>query len=428
MTYKDSIALSWKNVKGNKLRTAITVIIMALGIFALILIITSIKAASNSLTTSFSTMGANSFSLRFKDRNIRFGRNNSSDKSRKESKTNLRQRKSNYGINIDYLQAKAFKDRYEFPGAKVSMAVRANSGIVANIGSKKTNPDVSLFGGDENYLELNGYTIAFGRNFTLGEVEAGNNVCIIGSSVAEKLFETNPAKAIDAVINVDNKPYRVIGVLEDKGSSAFFNTGRVIITPVNNVRKYFASNNASYIVAVNVQDLKMMDAAIGEAKATFRPIRKLAIKDEENFFIDKSDSIAESLLTNLGFLEKGTIGIAFITLIGAAIGLMNIMLVAVNERTKEIGLAKALGGTKVDIRRQFLFESIIISLMGAVAGIIAGVLVGNIVAVLLKTGFVIPWGWVVAAILVCSGVGLAAGLYPAHKASKLDPIDALRYE
>ncbi len=428
MTYKDSIALSWKNVKGNKLRTAITVIIMALGIFALILIITSIKAASNSLTSSFSTMGANSFSLRYKDRNIRFGRNNSSDKSRKESKTNLRQRKSNYGIDIDYNQAKAFKDRYEFPGAKVSVALRAASGIVANVGSEKTNPDVSLFGSDENYLELNGYTIASGRNFTLSEIEAGSNVCVIGSSVAEKLFERNPAKAVDAVINVDQKPYRVIAVLEDKGSSAFFNTGRVIITPINNVRKYFAGNNASYIVAVNVQDLKMMDAAIGEAKATFRPIRKLAIKDEDNFFIDKSDSIAESLLTNLGFLEKGTIGIAFITLIGAAIGLMNIMLVAVNERTKEIGLAKALGGTKVDIRRQFLFESIIISLMGAVCGIIAGILVGNIVALLLKTGFVVPWAWVFAAILVCSGVGLAAGLYPAHKASKLDPIDALRYE
>ena len=146
------------------------------------------------------------------------------------------------------------------------------------------------------------------------------------------------------------------------------------------------------------------------------------------FYVDKSDSIAEALLTNLGFLEKGTIGIAFITLIGAAIGLMNIMLVAVNERTKEIGLAKALGSTRKDIRSQFLFESVIISLMGAVAGIIAGILVGNVVALILHTGFVVPWGWVIAGIFVCSFVGLGAGLYPAHKASKLDPIVALRYE
>jgi putative ABC transport system permease protein len=154
----------------------------------------------------------------------------------------------------------------------------------------------------------------------------------------------------------------------------------------------------------------------------------LSVKDADNFYIDKSDSIAESLLTNLGFLEKGTIGIAFITLIGAAIGLMNIMLVAVNERTKEIGLSKALGATKMTIRAQFLIESVIISLLGAVAGIIAGIILGNVVALLLNTGFVIPWGWVIAGILVCFIVGLIAGLYPAYKASKLDPIVALRYE
>lgn len=138
--------------------------------------------------------------------------------------------------------------------------------------------------------------------------------------------------------------------------------------------------------------------------------------------------MAETLLKNLSFLEIGTIGIAFITLIGSAIGLMNIMLVAVSERTKEIGLAKALGCTAKDIRAQFLYESVFISLMGAAAGIVAGILVGNLVAILLKTGFVVPWGWVIAAIVVCSLVGLAAGLYPAYKAAKLDPIVALRYE
>jgi putative ABC transport system permease protein len=171
-----------------------------------------------------------------------------------------------------------------------------------------------------------------------------------------------------------------------------------------------------------------MDMAVGEATATFRPIRKLAVTDAENFFVDKSDSIAQSLLTNLGFLEKGTIGIAFITLIGAAIGLMNIMLVAVNERTKEIGLTKALGGTRKDIRSQFLFESVIISLLGAFAGIIVGVLAGNLVGLVLKTGFVIPWLWIFIAVVVCTAVGLLAGLIPAIKASKLDPIVALRYE
>ena len=427
MNYFDSLLLSWKNIRGNKLRTAITVIIIALGIFALILIITAIQAASNSLTASFSTMGSNAFSIRYKERNLNFGHRGRSAASR-TSKKNLNERKSSMGIPISLDEAKLFRDRFSFPGAKVSVALRGPSAIVVNTNHYKTNPEINVFGGDINYLELNGYKIAYGRNFTPTETESGISVCIIGNGVAEKLFAENKAKAIDALVSVDHIPYRVIAVLEDKGSSAFFNTSKVVITPFNNVRRIFASQNSNYNLAVQVDDLKKMNFAIGEATAIFRPIRKLAVKDADNFYIDKSDSIAESLLTNLGFLEKGTIGIAFITLIGAAIGLMNIMLVAVNERTKEIGLAKALGATKATIRSQFLFESILISLMGAVAGIVSGVLLGNLVAVLLHTGFVIPWGWVIAGIVVCFVVGLLAGLYPAYKASKLDPIVALRYE
>ena len=426
MTFKDTLALSWRNIAGNKLRTAITVAIMALGIFALILIITSIKAASNSLTTSFSTMGANSFSLRFKDRNIRIGGGRQRENT-KTSKSALRVRKSNMGKIITYDEARAFKEQYNFP-AKVGLSLMGPRNIVCNTDRKKTNPDVTVLGGDENYLELNGYKIEFGRNFTEGEVESGRSICMLGSGVALKLYPENPAKAIDKVVSVDHIPYRVIAVLEDKGSSAFFNTSKIIVTSYNNIRRLYSSQGSSFNVVVMVPDLKLMDVAIGEAKGTFRPIRKLDVKDEANFYIDKSDSIAEALLTNLGFLEKGTIGIAFITLIGAAIGLMNIMLVAVNERTKEIGLIKALGGTKKDIRAQFLYESVLISLLGAVAGIVSGIILGNVVAVLLKTGFVVPWAWVIAGIFVCSFVGLAAGLYPAYKASKLDPIVALRYE
>lgn len=428
MTYKDSLSLSWRNVRGNKLRTAITVIIMALGIFALILIITAIKAASNSLTSSFSTMGANAFSIRFKDRNNQFGGGSRSRTATHITKTALRQRKSTTGIPISFEEAKLFKERYNFPAAKVGIAIRGASGVVVNTNQRKTNPEINIFGGDESYLELNGYDMEQGRNFTVTEVEAGRNVCMLGNAVATRLFPDNTAKALDAVVNVDHIPYRVIAVLKDKGSSAFFSTSKVVITPYNNIRRLYATQNASFNVAVMVTDLKLMDMATGEAKGTFRPIRKLDVKDEDNFYIDKSDSIAASLLTNLGFLEKGTIGIAFITLIGSAIGLMNIMLVAVNERTKEIGLSKALGGTRKDIRSQFLFESLLISLMGAFAGIVAGILMGNVVAIFFNTPFVVPWGWVITAIFVCSFVGLGAGLYPAYQASKLDPIVALRYE
>ncbi len=427
MTNKDSLSLSWKNVKGNKLRTAITIIIMALGIFALILIITAIKAASLGLTNSFSTMGANAFGIRYKDRNINFGGGGRGGDTKK-TKAGAKEKKSNTGIPISFDDAREFKKRFVFPGAKVGIALRGANNIIVNNSTKKTNPDVSVTGGDENYLELNGYSLAYGRNFTSTEVDAGRNVCLIGSGVAQKLFPDNNAKAIDAIIQVDHIPYRIIAVLEEKTSSAFFNTSRIIITTVNNVRRQYATQNSSYTIAVMVNDLKMMDMAVGEATASFRPVRKLAVTDDDNFFIDKSDSIAQSLLTNLGFLEKGTIGIAFITLIGAAIGLMNIMLVAVNERTKEIGLTKALGATRKDIRSQFLFESVIISLLGAFAGIIAGILIGNLVGLIFKTGFVVPWMWVAIAVIVCTAVGLLAGLIPAIKASKLDPIVALRYE
>jgi len=427
MTFVDILSLSWKNISGNKLRTSITVIIIALGIFALILIITAIKAASNSLTSSFSTMGSNAFSIRYKERNFNFGHRQRSAAS-KSNKKATQERKSTLGMPISLEEARLFNERFSFPSSKVSIALRGPTGIVVNNNRFKTNPEINVFGGDENYVELNGYQINYGRNFSTTETNAGSNVCLIGNGVALKLFPDNNAKAVDAIISVNHIPYRVIGVLADKGSSAFFNTSKVIITTYNNVRTVFSTSVNSYNIAVEVADLKMMNLAIGEATSIFRPIRKLSVKDADNFYIDKSDSIAESLLTNLGFLEKGTIGIAFITLIGAAIGLMNIMLVAVNERTKEIGLSKALGATKMTIRAQFLIESVIISLLGAVAGIIAGIILGNVVALLLNTGFVIPWGWVIAGILVCFIVGLTAGLYPAYKASKLDPIVALRYE
>jgi len=422
----DSISLSYNTIKSNRLRTAITVIIIALGIMALIAIITAVEAVNQSLTKSFSTMGANAFSLRFKERNIRFGGGPNRGDAKKTSRNSIA-KASSEGKLITFDEARAFKQLYNFP-AIVGIALAGPNGIIVNTDTKKTNPDVRVTGGDENYLALNGYDLSYGRDFSAMDVETGTSVCIIGNAIAQKLYGENVGKAIDKIINVSNNKYRVIGILKDKGSSAFMNADKVVITTYNNIRRIFGSENKSYNVAVMVNDIKLMDVAIGEAKGSFRPIRKLDIKEDDNFYIDKSDSIAQSLMKNLGFLKYATLAIALITLIGAAIGLMNIMLVAVNERTKEIGLIKSLGGKSAEIRAQFLWESILISLMGAVVGIIAGILFGNIVALLLKTGFVVPWAWVIAGVVVCSLVGLVAGLYPAYKASKLDPIVALRYE
>ncbi|MGN6264884.1 MAG: ABC transporter permease [Ginsengibacter sp.] len=424
MRLKDSLSLAFRTIRSNKLRTGITVAIIAFGIMALIGIITAIASMNQSLTENFATMGANSFSIRYRDFQIRMGGNR---EVKKTDTRNLKTKKSNERKIISYQESRMFKRQYSFP-ARVSISLPGPQSIIVMNTKVKTNPNNSMIGGDENYLLQNGYTLAGGRNLNNLDVESGRSVCILGNSVAQKLYGDNTLKALDQTIKSDGIKYRVIGVLKDKGSSAFFNADNIVLTSYNNIRRLFPTDGLSYNIGVMVNNINQMDAAIAEAKGTFRPIRKLAIDEENNFYIDKSDSIAEVFKSALGSITTAAAFIGLITLIGAAIGLMNIMLVAVSERTREIGLVKAVGGKSKNIKAQFLFESIFISLIGAVLGIILGVIVGNVVGLFLHTGFVVPWGWVIIGIVVCSAVGLFAGLYPALKAARLDPIVALRYE
>ncbi|TDH25506.1 FtsX-like permease family protein [Segetibacter sp. 3557_3] len=424
MKLSDTLSLSYRTVRSNKLRTGITVAIIAFGIMALIGIITAIQAMNQSIKESFSSLGANAFSIRYRDRNIRIGGNRSNvNQSKKGEK---KQKASNVGKVISYEQAKLFKDNYRFP-AIVGLQLGGPGSIQVKYESIETNPDVRITGGDENFLLINGFTLQTGRNFSSLDVQSGRNVCLLGQDVAKRLFPGKPETSVDKVIRVGNLPYRVIGLLKAKGTSAMMQQDKVIVTSHTNVRRL---DNAakSFTINIMVDDIQQLDPAIGEATGTFRGIRLLTATDNENFFIDRSDSIAEVMINLLGGISGSAGVIGLITLIGAAIGLMNIMLVAVTERTKEVGLIKALGGTRSSVRNQFLFESIIISLLGAVFGIVLGVLVGNLFSSLLGTGFVVPWAWVVTGIIICTVVGLAAGLWPAIKASKLDPIVALRYE
>jgi putative ABC transport system permease protein len=425
MKILDIIVLAFQTIRAQKLRTGITVAIIAFGIMALVGIITAIEAMNTSLRESFSTMGANAFSIRFKERRISFGGGNREVK--KTDKRAKKQKKSNEGRIITYDQARTFKQQFSFP-ASVSIGLNGPRSQTVFFENIKTNPTVTLNGGDENYLLLNGYEVAYGRGLSRMDVESGRNVAVIGSDVAKKLFNDRPERALEQVIRVGSNKYKVIGVTKEKGSSAFLQLDNVVFTSYNNIRRLFSNPNQSFSIAIMVDDLNQMEQAIGEAEGTLRPIRGLAVSEESNFYVDKSDSIAETFIKLLGTISAAAGAIGFITLLGAAIGLMNIMLVAVSERTREVGLIKALGGTRSSIRQQFLYESILISLMGAVIGIVLGVSVGNGVGAILETGFLIPWKVIIMGILICSIVGIVAGIYPAIKASKLDPIVALRYE
>lgn len=422
MTLKDSFNLAFRTVKSNKLRTGITVAIIAFGIMALIGIITAIQAMNEGLKDSFSTMGANGFTISYKER-FRFNdddRNQKIDKSKKAKKSNLDKYITPY-------EAELFKQNFKFPGAVVSLSLNGFNNYEVHYQEKKTSPNVRMTGGDENYIDVNGFTIEAGRNLTPLDVQTGRDVCLLGSDVATKLFGQYKDKAIDKFINVGGRPYRVIAVLKAKGSSALLRADNVIITSYNNVRRTGLSSN-SFIIGVLAADVSQIDGAVNEATSDFRSIRKLLPTDDDNFVIEKSDKLATTFIGLLSSIQGAAGAIGLITLIGAAIGLMNIMLVAVNERTREVGLIKALGGKRKNIRQQFLFESLIISLLGALFGILLGVMIGNIFALFLNAGFTVPWAWVIGGIIICSGVGLAAGIWPAVKASKLNPITALRYE
>ena len=425
MNFRDNFLLAFRTVRANRLRTGLTVAIIAFGIMALVGIKTAITAMQQKFMESFSSMGANGFTVRYKEPNIRFG---GDDKLEKEKKGQRKEKKSNNGKPITRTQAEDFKKDFHFP-ARVCINIFGSRDGVVSYGNKKSNPTVRIMGSDENYVDQNGFTMAFGRAFNNLDITSGRNVCLIGSEIARKLFGKNPEAPLEKIIRVNDIPFRVVGVLDEKGSSLGFSWDNIVVTPYRNTQRYFNNDrNASFNMQVKVDDIRNMDAAIGEATAAFRPIRKLNTTESENFVVDKSDSFVELLLNQLKYLTGAALIIGLITLIGAAIGLMNIMLVAVTERTKEIGLVKAIGGKQGNVRQQFLFEAVIISLLGALFGVILGVIVGNGFSLVLNTGFVVPWNWVALGIFICSVVGLLAGLYPAFKASRLNPIEALRYE
>jgi putative ABC transport system permease protein len=259
-------------------------------------------------------------------------------------------------------------------------------------------------------------------------VEDGQPKIIIGRDLVKDLFDDKPEKALDQIILVGAERYRVIGVLKSKGASMDDRTDRSVYAPVLHVKSNYGNDNTDYNVIIAVNNAVDMDAAKSETIGLFRQIRRLSPGMADDFELFASDSLVSILKENTTYLRLAAVAIGLMTLLAAAIGLMNIMLVSVTERTREIGVYKALGATRKSILTQFLTEAVLICQIGGVTGIILGILVGNIVTPLLGGTFLIPWAWMLLGFTLCMIVGVLSGFYPAMKASRLDPIESLRYE
>lgn len=407
----ENLRISMQSVRSHMMRTTLTVLIIAFGIMALVGILTSIDAIKYYLNDNFQMMGANTFTIRNRTMQVHVG-------NKRNKAINFRE--------ITFEEAMRFKESYKFP-ATASVYIFATNLATVKFANNKTNPNVPVIGCDENYIITSGNEIIQGRNMSPNEVFYGTSVAIVGSDVIKKVFK-NKENPVGKYINIGPGRYLVVGVLKEKGSSLGFNPDNVCLIPINNARERFARPNASYSINVHVADGEKLEAAIDEATGVFRIVRQVNVGDENSFDISKSDNLANMLFDSLSYLRFAAIIIGVITLLGAAIGLMNIMLVSVTERTREIGIRKAIGATSRTIRNQFLAEAVVIAQLGGILGIILGIAIGNALALSIGTSFIIPWNWIIWGVGLCVAVALASGILPAMKAAKLDPIDALRYE
>ncbi|HQK36885.1 MAG TPA: ABC transporter permease [Bacteroidales bacterium] len=406
----ENLRIAIGSIRTNMVRSILTMFIIAFGIMALVGILTSIDAIKGAINTQFAFMGANTFAIQSRGVFIQIG--------------SERYRSRNYSY-ISYKQAEDFKKAYNFP-ATVSISVFATSTGTVKFAGEKTDPNIRVMGVDENYLLTAGYEIDKGRFFLSDEILRNVPYAVIGKSLERKLFRNQDP--IDKLITVGAGKYRVIGVLKEKGSGFGGGSDEICLLAYTNVRQYFSRPRMNYSINVRPDNPNFMDAAIGEAEGVFRIVRNLNVKDESDFNIVKSDNLARILIKNIRYVTLAATVIGIITLFGAAVGLMNIMLVSVTERTTEIGIRKAIGAKASTIRQQFLFEAILIGQFGGLAGTLLGMLIGNLVSMSMKSPFIVPWEWIISGVLLCFLVGLVSGYFPAQKAAKVDPIVSLHYE
>ena len=409
----ENISLAFDSIKNQKLRAAITLMIIAFGIMALVGTLTVVKGIENNFSSSLKSLGSNTFSFKRYD-NALFQKRHSRSKHNK--------------INppITYRQAKKFKDDFKDRNATVSVSFFAASKLAIKNQTKKSDPKYNVIGIDENYLKVKEDNIKEGKAFSKQDILNNKFYAIIGQDLKKELFpNTSP---IGKQIIIKGNRFKVIGILASKSSTFSGSRNSDIYIPINVARSLFSRPSINYNIDISVKNKENYESAIAKAVSLMRSIRKLTPTEKDNFGIDRSDALEKELKDVSKFLTYFAFIVGLITILGSSIALMNIMLVSVTERTREIGVRKALGASRFLILIQFFIETLVITLLGGITGIFLGLLMGYGVSSLFKMPFSMPWNAIGISILIIFIVAFISGLYPAYKASKLDPIQALRYE
>ncbi len=409
---RENIRIAMGSIRTQLLRTVLTVFIIAIGISALVGILTVISALDNKITKNFASMGSNTFNIKQYDNS----RNNRGGGEVEK-------------VNpiISYPQAVEFKEKYKYPFTQTSLSFVATANAEVKYESTKTDPEISVLGIDEYYLSNSGLETTQGRNFTNFDIQNNTYTCVVGSDFASKglLKDVNP---IDKIISIRGAKFKVIGVLKEKGSTFGQSKDLRIMIPIQVARSLFTAPNINYDISSMTSKSNLMNQAVDNAMITMRKVRKLSPIQEVNFGVSRSDDLINKIQDITGYLTIAAFVIGLITIFGSSIALMNIMIVSVTERTREIGVRKALGAKKSTVAIQFFIETLIIGQLGGLVGTIFGILFGYGFSSLLDFEFIIPWTAILVAFIISFLVAISSGLFPAIKAAKLDPIEALRYE
>jgi putative ABC transport system permease protein len=406
---KESFVMAISAIRVNKLRSVLTLLGIAVGVFSIIAVMTAMGVLQSSIEEQMSQLGSHTFQVqRFPAFQMGGG-----------DRAKYRNRKK---ILIE--QGHAVKQQATL-AASVGLEAWESGKSIKSLRGETTNPNVSIVGEDVEGFITNNWVIGEGRLFTEDELVRSRKVAIVGQEVVKKIFsKINP---LGEGIRIDGHVYTIIGLIEPKGGQLGGNQDNFIAIPLTTFLNVYGKERDTHIM-VQAASAEVYEDCIEQVRGILRTARNVPPGEEDDFYIFSNDSLIEQFNDITYYIRLGIMLISMIAIIAAGVGIMNIMLVSVTERTREIGIRKAVGARKKNILAQFIMEAIILSEVGGIIGIILGILGGNIAAMLMSVSPVIPLDWTLIGLGVCSLVGLIFGVYPAWKAANLDPIDALRYE